>query len=78
MEALLRPLPPDWRHNIQQVFSSIGEALGNLLGGQQGERRVRPAGVPALPLLLLGRRRGCWHAAQRLQPRQRLSALPPG
>ena len=38
-DALLRPLPADWRFNIQQAFSNLGEAVGKLLGGgQQGQR----------------------------------------
>ncbi|KAL4451346.1 hypothetical protein ABPG77_009418 [Micractinium sp. CCAP 211/92] len=39
-DALLRPLPPDWQHNIQQAFSQLGDAIGNLFGGaaKQGQR----------------------------------------
>ncbi|KAI3430995.1 hypothetical protein D9Q98_009397 [Chlorella vulgaris] len=38
-EAVLRPLPPDWRYNIEKAFSDLGEAVGKLLGGgQQGAR----------------------------------------
>ena len=33
VEALLRPLPADWRHNIQSAFSSMGAALGKLMSG---------------------------------------------
>lgn len=41
MDALLSPLPADWRHNIQKAFSDMGEALGKLMGGgQQGGQRV--------------------------------------
>lgn len=42
-EALLSPLPPDWRNNIEQAFSNIGEALGKMLGGggkEGGHRQV--------------------------------------
>lgn len=37
-EAILKPLPADWRHNIQQAFSQMGEALGKLLGGGEGQK----------------------------------------
>ncbi|PRW20299.1 hypothetical protein C2E21_9144 [Chlorella sorokiniana] len=37
-EAILKPLPADWRHNIQQAFSQMGEALGKLLGS--GEQKI--------------------------------------
>ena len=41
-EALLKPLPPDVRHNIQAAFAAVAEAFGNLFGGQQQEcRQVR-------------------------------------
>lgn len=36
-EAVLRPLPPDWRYSIEKAFSDFGEALGKILGGGQRE-----------------------------------------
>lgn len=46
-ERVLQILPPDWRTNIQQAFSSMGEALGKLMGGgQEGGRRVSPLALP--------------------------------
>lgn len=39
-EALLKPLPADWRYNIQQAFSSLGEAFGKMMGDGQQKQRV--------------------------------------
>ena len=48
-EAVLRPLPADWRYNIEQAFSNIGDALGKLLGGgQQGQRVSLASGLSLL------------------------------
>ena len=37
-EAILKPLPADWRHNIQNAFSQLGDALGKLLGAGEGQK----------------------------------------
>lgn len=60
-EAILKPLPADWRHNIQSAFSQMGEALGKLLGGgEQAGQKVGAAlqRVSSAPLLCLGLRCG--------------------
>ncbi|KAI7836022.1 hypothetical protein COHA_010106 [Chlorella ohadii] len=40
-EAILKPLPADWRHNIQNAFSQLGDALGKLLGAGEGQKISR-------------------------------------
>jgi hypothetical protein len=39
-EALLKPLPADWRYNIQQAFSQLGDALAKFMGDGQQKQRV--------------------------------------
>lgn len=69
-EAILKPLPADWRHNIQSAFSQMGEALGKLLGGgEQAGQKVGAAlqGVSSItPLLCPGLHCDCVPAAARL------------
>ena len=58
-EALLKPLPADWRYNIQQAFSSLGEALGKMMGDGQQKQRVGAVLKPGQAKLWLSRRGSC-------------------
>ena len=58
-EALLKPLPADWRYNIQQAFSQLGDALGKFMGDGQQKQRVGGALRVLLQQIARGSPPGC-------------------
>ncbi|WPT12162.1 hypothetical protein PSENEW3n2_00003820 [Picochlorum sp. SENEW3] len=40
LDALLRPLPPDWQYNIQRAIGAFGETVGRILPNQN-EQKLR-------------------------------------